>query len=397
MKTILIHTFLILFSISLVGQDIHSTVDGNGKFAFELYKKLKDEKPNENLLFSPFSISAALAMTYAGARNETQLEMSKILHLSPDQTKIHSDFSALLKKITYRNDSMQLCITNSLWAQKDFVFLEDYFNLIKTKYNAGIENVDFKDTTEREKTRIKINEWVEAKTNDKINEIIEQRILDERSRLVLVNAIYFSGKWNIPFNKDQTIKDKFHSAAKNEIESFFMNTTLRLNYFEDETLQTIEIPYKGNKFSMIIMLPKSDLGIEAFENTLNYDKYVQIAASLKNETVELSIPKFKTTCELQLVNTLKKSGMTVPFSDQADFSGMTGTKDLKIDKVIHKAFIDVTEEGTEAAAATVVIMNKITMQRLQNKIFKADHPFLFLIKDTETATILFMGKVCNPK
>ena len=171
----------------------------------------------------------------------------------------------------------------------------------------------------------------------------------------------------------------------------------RLNYFEDETLQTIEIPYKGNKFSMIIMLPKSDLGIEAFENTLNYDKYVQIAASLKNETVELSIPKFKTTCELQLVNTLKKSGMTVPFSDQADFSGMTGTKDLKIDKVIHKAFIDVTEEGTEAAAATVVIMNKITMQRLQNKIFKADHPFLFLIKDTETATILFMGKVCNPK
>jgi len=396
MKTIIMNAFVILFSVSLYGQDINTTAQGNSKFAFELYNNLIDEKPNENLFFSPFSISAALAMTYAGARNETQSEMSKTLHFSLDQTKIHSDFNYLLKNISHQDDSTQLYIANSLWAQKDYVFLEDYFNLVKAKYNAGIENVDFIDSAEREKNRIKINEWVERKTNDKIKEIINQGMLSSQSRLVLVNAIYFLGKWNTPFNKEQTGKGIFHSRSKNDIESFFMNNTLSLKYFEDKTLQTIEIPYKTNKFSMIIILPKSDSDIDAIEKSINYDKYVQILGSLKNETVELSIPKFKTTCELSLENTLQKLGMPISFSNLADFSGMTGHKDLKIDLVIHKAYIDNTEEGTEAAAATAVIMKTMSMQPMQNKIFKADHPFLFVIKEAETGSILFMGKVINP-
>lgn len=396
MKTIIINALVILFSVPLFGQDINTTVKGNSKFAFELYKILKDDKPDENLFFSPFSISAALAMTYAGARNETESEMSKTLHFSLDQTKFHSDFSSLLKKITNQGTGKQLCIANSLWAQKNYVFRDDYFNLVKIKYGAGLENVDFIDNAEREKARIKINAWVESKTNDKIKEILKQGILDDQSRLVLVNAIYFLGKWNSPFNKEQTRKDIFHSTSGNDIESYFMNNTLRLKYFEDETSQAIEIPYEENKFSMILILPKSDSDLEAVDRSINYDKYVQLSESLKDETVELSIPKFKTTQELLLKETLTKLGMSISFSDLADFSAMTGYKNLKIDKVIHKAFIDVTEEGTEAAAATAVIMTRKSVQTIQNKLFKADHPFLFIIKETETGSILFMGKVINP-
>lgn len=396
MKTILINAFIILFSVSLFGQDLHTTVKGNSKFAFDLYKNLADEKQNENLFFSPFSISAALAMTYAGARDETQSEMSKTLHFSLDQTKMHADFSSLLNKIIYKNDSSQLSIANSLWAQKDYVFLEDYFNLIKLKYDAFIENVDFRDNAEREKARIKINDWVERKTNDKIKEILKPGMLDSHSRLVLVNAIYFLGKWNDPFNKEQTRKDIFHSTSTNDIESLFMNNSLSLKYFEDETLQTIEIPYEKNKFSMIIILPKSDSETEAVQKSISYDKYIQISESMKNERVELSIPKFKTKCELLLKETFSKSGMTISFSDSADFSGMTGHTDLKIDDVIHQAFIDVKEEGTEAAAATAVMTRTMSMQPTQNKIFKADHPFMFIIKETETGSILFMGKIINP-
>ncbi len=397
MKTIIINSFIILFTVSLFGQGINTTVEGNSKFAFELYKKLKEEKQNENLFFSPFSISSALAMTYAGSKEETQLEISKTLSFSLDQNKIHSDFNSLLEKLTYSKDSTQLCIANSLWAQKDYLFLEDYFNLLKTKYNAGLENVDFIDTAEREKTRIKINEWVESKTNDKIKEILKRDImLNENSRLVLVNAIYFLGKWNTPFNKEQTQKNIFYSTLNTKIESFFMNKTLSLKYFEDETLQTIEIPYKENKFSMIIILPKSNSAIENIEKTISYDKYLQILNTMNNEMVELSIPKFKTTCELILKNTLKNLGMTISFSDFADFSGITGRKDLKIGDVIHKAFIDVNEEGTEAAAATVVTFDYKSAHITPVKIFKADHPFMFIIKETETGSILFMGKVINP-
>jgi serpin B len=396
MKTILINAFAIMFSVSLFGQDITATVKGNSKFAFELYKSLAGEKQDENLFFSPFSISSALAMTYAGARNETQLEMNKTLHFGLDQPKMHADFSSLLNKIIYQGDITQLCIANSLWAQKDYVFLEDYFNMVKMKYGAGIENVDFINNAEREKTRLKINEWIERKTNDKIKEIIQPGMLNDQSRLVLVNAIYFLGKWDDPFNKELTSKGLFHLTPKNTTETFFMNNTLGLNYFEDETMQTIEIPYEGNKFSMIIILPKSGSDIEAVEKSMNDDRYLQIAGSLKYETVQLSMPKFKTTCKYYLNETLLKLGMTISFSDYADFSGMTGSRDLKIDEVIHQAYIDVSEKVTEAAAATAVFMRTMSANTIQNKVFIADHPFMFMITETETGSILFMGKVMNP-
>ena len=398
MKKITIIGSFILFSISIVGQVPKSTVEGNNKFAFELFHKLKPDRHSKNLIFSPFSVSSVLAMTYAGARNETQSEMSRTLHFSLKQNNVNSDFDTLLKKITINRGSVQLTIANSLWAQKDSKFLDSYFNLIKSYYKAELQNVDFVNSDEREKTRLMINKWVENKTNNKIKDIMKPGILDDYSSLVLVNAIYFSGKWAIPFNRENTLRDTFHLTAKKSIETPFMKNTLKLKYFENDKLQSVEIPYMGNKITMIIVLPKIKTGVEELDKSITYISYKQMLDSMKNETVELTMPKFQMTSYFQLEHILKNMGMKISFSENADFSGMTGDSTLSIDRVIHKAFIDISEEGNEIPPSKVVAMGpSASPQNRQAKTFLADHPFLFLIKDEETGSILFMGKINKPE
>ncbi len=374
-------------------------VDGNNKFAFKLYHQVQGGTIGNNLFFSPFSISTALAMTFAGARTETALQINQTMNF-PQSENFHSDYKNLLDKLNKGTEGrIKLDIANGLWAQKDYKFLDSYFDIVKSNYNSELKNVDFTDNAEREATRKDINGWVEQKTNDKIKDLLSQTDLTSLTRLVLVNAIYFYGDWAEPFKKESTQPKEFSLMDGNQIMVPFMNQKERFNYYEDAKIQAIEIPYKDNRASMVIFLPNTNNGLTEFEKLFDYKYYQGIIAALQSIEVRLSLPKFQTTCKINLGATLSKMGMPLAFSPSgADFSGMTGRRDLYISDVIHQAFINVDEKGTEAAAATAVVM-KATAMRMPNepKIFNADHPFIFLIKDNTTGSILFMGRMINPK
>ena len=386
-----------LLPLMITANNPQGIVDGNNKFAFNLYHAVQGGTTGTNLFYSPFSISTALAMVYAGARTETALQISATMNF-PQGEKFHSDYSQFLKGLAEGTENkIILQIANGLWAQKDYKFLDSYFDLVKSKYASELKNVDFADNTEREKTRMDINTWVEQKTNDKIKNLLSQGDLTSMTRLVLVNAIYFYGDWAEPFEKQGTQPKDFTllDGTKNNVP--FMNQQGRFNYYEDAKLQALEIPYKDNKASMVIFLPIKNKWMAEFEKSFDYKYYQDIIAALQSIEVRLSLPKFQTTCKLDLGNTLSQMGMPLAFLDNADFSGMTGRRDLYISDVIHQAFINVDEKGTEAAAATAVIM-KMTAIRTptEPKIFNADHPFVFLIKDNTTHSILFIGKMMNP-
>jgi serpin B len=400
MKKLSLIFAIILFAIiniSCYAQSIDTSIANNNNiFAFKLYNELKAEKPDQNLFFSPFSISSALAMTYAGARGETEKQMSQAMNFSLEQNIFHNNLGALMDEIESDSSrNIQLSIANSLWAQKDYKFLDSYFNLVKANYRSELKNVDF--IKETEKTRNEINNWVEQKTKNKIKELIKEKDIDSDTRLVLVNAIYFKDEWAKTFDSLATTIKSFYLNSTDTIHVYMMHKTENIKYYENSNTQVVEIPYKENKLSMIIFLPKEEDKFKITENSLNNGLYTQIIDSLKIANVDLSLPKFTATFDFKLNDALIKLGMPVAFGGGSDFSGMTGNKDLYISKVIHKSFINVTEAGTEAAAATAVIMRKISSLIKYFKIFNVDHPFIFLIKDNATGSILFLGKILNPK
>ncbi len=386
--------FLIILGIvffNLVGaQGIKSAVDSNNVFAFKLYANLKG---NHNLFYSPFSISSALAMTYAGAKGETEKQMSKTLHFNPKHDSLNSHFEKIITTITADTaNGIQLSIANSLWAQNKFHFLNTYTDLIKQFYLSQVNNVDFADV----KTRDEINGWVEKKTNNKITDLLPKGSINGNTKLVLVNALYFHGEWAAKFKTAFTTKDFFYRSSKDSVSADFMHMTEYNNYYEDSKFNVVEIPYKNNKASMLVFLPVNSSKMRTMQKDFTFKYYTQVINSLKNEKVSLSLPKFKVTMNFDLSDTLKKMGMPLAFIAQADFSGMDGSKDLFISKVLHKAYIAITEDGTEAAAATAVIKTIGMAPPTPMKHFKADHPFMFIIKDNATGSILFMGQINNP-
>jgi serpin B len=371
-------------------------VGGNNKFAFKLYKEIKCDS-DKNLFCSPFSISTALAMVYAGARTETATQISQTMNF-PQGKKFHSDYKQLLNGLNEGTEGkITLNIANGLWAQKNFKFLDSYLGIVKSNYNSELKNVDFKDN--KEKTRKDINAWVEQKTNNKIKDLLSQSDLTSLTRLVLVNAIYFYGDWAEPFEKQATQPKDFTLIDAAKINVPFMNQHGRFNYYEDSKIKAIEVPYKDNKASMVIFLPNTNNGIIEFEKSFDYKYYLDIISSFQPNEVRLFLPKFQTTFKIYLGSILSEMGMPLAFSPSgADFSGMTGKRDLCISEVIHQAFVNVDEKGTEAAAATAVIMIATAVRPSSDiKIFNADHPFIFCIKDNSSGSILFMGKIMNPK
>ena len=262
-----------------------------------------------------------------------------------------------------------------------------------------MKNIDFKDNTEREATRNEINTWVEKNTNNKIRNILSQGDLNALTRLVLVNAIYFYGDWGTPFKKELTKTKDFTLIDGTKDTVPFMNQHGVYNYYEDSKIRAIEITYKDNKASMVILLPNTSDGISELGKSSDYKYYQEIIEGLQSTDVHLSLPKFKMDLQLELRSTLSQMGMPLAFSpDGADFSGMTGSRDLYISKVIHQAFVNVDEKGTEAAAATAVVMEMTAIRNpAEPKIFNANHPFIFLIKDNTTGSILFMGKIMKPE
>ncbi len=378
--------------------DLSTLVDGNSAFAFDLYQALQDTEGN--LFYSPYSISLAMAMTYAGARGETERQMADTLHFLLPQDKLHPVFNSLDLELASRgegakgkdDEGFRLHIVNAIWGQKDYSFLPAFLDVLAENYGAGLRILDF--ITEPEQSRITINNWVSDQTEERIKDLIPQGAIDALTRLVLTNAIYFNAAWLYPFDKDATSDGEFHLLNDDKITVPMMRQTESFGYAEGDGYQVVELPYDGSELSMVILLP--DAGqFEAFEEGLQAQRVDAIIKSLQNHQVTLTMPKFEFDSEFSLKNTLAGMGMPIAFSASADFSGMTGSPELFIDEVLHKAFVSVDEAGTEAAAATAVIM-KLTAVPAEPVEVTIDRPFIFLIRDIETGTILFVGRVLNP-
>jgi serpin B len=316
-------------------------------------------------------------MAYAGARGTSASEMAATLHFTLPPEKLHPAMGALLAGFNAEHKGYQLRVADALWAEKDFTFLDDFLKLTSSDYGAGFNRVDFKGAPEQ--VRVTINQWVEQKTEDKIKDLLPSGSVTPATRLVLTNAIYFKGDWQTQFEKATTQDEDFHLAAGGTVKAPLMHQSARLNYFNGGSFQAVAIPYKTGELSMIVLLPNAAAGLPALEQSLTAANVKQWLSQLRGGAkIILTLPKFKMTQQFQLGRTLSAMGMAQAFQKgAADFSGMTGKRDFWISEAVHKAFIDVNEEGTEAAAATGIVMRSMAMQREQPPIvFRADHPFV---------------------
>jgi serpin B len=375
---------------------LNDIVAGNNAFAIELYQKLKNAEGN--LFFSPYSISTALAMTYAGARANTEKQMAATMHFDLDQKKFHDgfgEFQSHLNEYEKKGD-VKLEVANSLWMQKDYAFLPAFLEETK-KYDAGLNYINF--ISETEKARLAINTWIEKKTNDKIQNLIVLGVLDAATRLVLANAIYFKGKWAVSFDSSATKNMPFYVQSDDSVTVPIMCLKgHEFGFMENSDNQCLEMPYAGKDLSMFVILPKKRTSLNELEKSFTEENLTAWTRSIYKEKVLVFIPRFKALKSFMLNKVLYSMGMHDAFGGAADFSGMTGVKDLYISDVIHQAFIDVNEEGTEAAAATAVVMKRMgTLKAALPPTFRADHPFIFLIRDNHSGAILFMGRITDPR
>ncbi|MCD6567663.1 MAG: serpin family protein [Dehalococcoidia bacterium] len=378
--------------------DMDILVGGNSEFAFDLYQALADE--DGNLFYSPYSISEALAMTYAGAAGETEKQMADTLRFLLSQERLHPSFNKLDIELNRRGEGAEgkdgegfrLHVVNAIWGQKDYHFLSEFLDVLAENYGAGLRVLNF--AGEPEKSRITINDWVGQQTEGRIEDLIPKGVIDPLTRLVLTNAIYFNAAWMYPFNEDVTREGVFHLLGGGEVTVPMMSQTESFGYADGEGYQLVELPYDGNELSMVILLPEAGR-FEEFQSSLGSGKVNEIISSLNYRQVALTMPKFEFDSSFGLTDTLKAMGMPVAFSDTADFSGMTGNRDLFISDVVHKAFVSVDEAGTEAAAATAVVMGLTAMPDPPVEV-TVDCPFIFLIRDIETGTVLFVGRLMNP-
>jgi serpin B len=371
--------------------DVAALVKGDTAFALDLYRQLLKEKDADkgNLFLSPYSISSALAMTSAGARGDTLTEMEATLHL-PAQDRLHPAFAALNRQANGdgQKRGYQLRTANALWGHKDLGFLPAFLKLTKDHYGAGLNEVNF--AADAEGARKAINAWVERETQDKIKELLKPGVITGATQLVLTNAIYFKGDWAIAFKEKDTMDWPFDRGDGTKVNVPMMSQTSVLKHYFCEDFQALEMPYVGKDLAMLVLLPAKADGLAALEKGLTADRLGEIVGKLQAERVGVSLPRFKTTTEFQLNETLAALGMKKAFVD-ADFSGIDGRRDLAISAVVHKAFIEVNEKGTEAAAATGVVFAVSKPPALQ-----ADHPFLFLIRDTRNGSVLFLGRINDP-
>ena len=364
--------------------DTSAVVEGNNAFAFDLYGQLRQQPGN--LFFSPESISTAFAMAYSGARGDTASEMASTFHFTLPPAQLHPAMGALLNSLNAAHPGYRLHVADALWAEKNFNFSDAFLKQTSTDYGASFNRVDFAHSPD-------------AAREDKIKDLLPARSVTSATRLVLTNAIYFKGDWATQFDKAQTRDEDFHLAAGQAVRAPSMHISEKLGYFNGGTYQLVSIPYKTGELSMVVLLPNDNAGLPALEQSLTSAKLQQALNQLRGGAkVILTLPRFKMTQRFQLEDTLSAMGMAAAFKGgSADFSGMTGKRDFWISAAIHKAFIDVNEEGTEAAAATGIGMRSMAVARVEPPVvFRADHPFVFLLRDNRSGAILFMGRVTDP-
>ncbi|MGB6903885.1 MAG: serpin family protein [Acidobacteriaceae bacterium] len=374
----------------------------NNAFAADLYGRLRAQRGN--LFFSPESISTAFAMAYAGARGETAAQMQRVFHYTLPPERLHPAMGELLAAMNAQHHGYELRVADALWAQQDESFLPSYLTLMQSDYGAGLRRVDFEASPEA--VRGTINQWVEQETNHRIQNLIGPGVLTATTRLVLTNAIYFKGSWQDPFQKSATADEEFYLSTGQPVKTPLMHRSGGYLYYDGGTFQELQLPYQsgdqGNELAMVVLLPKEKDGLAALE-----EKFTAASASewLRRmefaDKVILTVPRFTMTQQFELSPTLAAMGMPQAFSSSADFSGMTGKPEFTISAAIHKAFIDVNEEGTEAAAATSTVMRATAMRLPRPEpppiVFRADHPFLFMIRDAGTGEIVFLGRVEDPR
>ncbi len=378
--------------------DLVTLVDGNSAFAFDLYQVLR--QTGTNLFYSPYSISEALAMTYAGARGETEKDMAEALNFTLSQGRLHPAFNSLDLQLKQRgegakgkdDEGFRLHVVNAIWGQKDYEFLEEFLDVLAQNYGVGLRILDF--INETEQSRVTINDWVSEQTEERIKDLIPQGVINHLTRLVLTNAIYFNAAWQYPFNENATSDGLFHLIDGSDVTVPMMRQTEFFSYKEGTDYQAVELPYDGKELSMVILLPKPGQ-FDTFEAKLDAESFESIIDKLETHEVALTMPKFEYESSFGLKPALITLGMGVAFTEDADFSGMNGGRDLLIQDVLHKAFVSVDEAGTEAAAATAVIVG-LTSAPVQPVEVRIDRPFIFLIRDIPTDSIIFIGRVLNP-
>lgn len=383
-------------------EPVAALVEGNNAFALDLYSRLSPGDGNRFL--SPFSISTALAMTYLGARDETALQIARTLQFRLPASGLHPAFHKLITALNGRNSAatgreqpadVQLFTANALWTQAGKPILPDFLKQIEINYNGGLYPVDFRHAPDE--ARQTINAWVEKQTRGKIKDLIKSHSIDAKTLLIITNAIYFKALWASPFLKEKTVQDEFHVSAGDRVRVDMMKQTGRFRYHDDATIQALELPYRGNTLAMVVLLPRAKDGLDGLESSLTPGKVDGWLTKLSSHRVDVSLPRFKLEAECELQDVLSALGMPVAFQpDKADFSGITGTRELAISAVVHKAFVEVEEKGTEAAAATGVVFARTAAIAQPPVVFRADHPFVFMIRDVGTGAILFLGRLVRP-
>jgi serpin B len=375
--------------------EMNPLVEANTAFALQLYGKLRSTEGN--LALSPYSISSALAMTYAGARGDTAQQMEQTLHFDPSKTSVHELFGRLDAALKAAQGSNELSIANSLWPQEKYPFREEFLNLLKKDYGATVTPLNYQQAAGP--ARARINQWVDDKTRHKIAEIIGPRVLNALTRMVLVNAIYFKGTWASTFPASSTKPDEFYARPDTAFTVPFMHKRGQFSYGENDRLQLLALPYIGQDLQMVVLLPSSRDGIGPLESSLTPASLAAWTSGMRNQQVNVALPKFKMSSGFSLAQALEALGLKDAFDpNRADFSGMDGRAHwLYLSAVLHKAYVEVNEKGTEAAAATAAVVALSSARREEPpREFRADHPFLFLIRDSTTGSILFMGRVVKP-
>ncbi|KAJ8376547.1 hypothetical protein SKAU_G00071270 [Synaphobranchus kaupii] len=379
-------------------------IAANTKFSLDLFKKISESKKTDSVFYSPLSISSALAMVYMGARGNTATQMSESLHFHKADDDIHAGFSKLLSDLNQKGAPYALSLANRLYGEKSFNFEENYIQDTKKFYEAELETVDF--ISNAEVARVNMNSWVEKQTQEKIKNLLLEGTVDHMTRLVLVNAIYFKGNWEKKFKEADTREVEF-KLNKNESKPVqMMHQTARfvLTFISEVNCQILEMPYIGKELSMLILLPQKieddSTGLMRLERELTYEKLIEWTQPnvMKNIEIKVALPKFKMEETYNLKDILVSMGMEDAFDvSKSDFSGMSPSNELVVSKVVHKSFVEVNEEGTEAAAVTAV-MKIGCCGTLQPPpiFFIADHPFLFFIRHNATQSILFYGRFCSP-
>jgi len=378
--------------------DLEALVRGNTAFGLELYARLAD-RTDGNLFFSPLSLSEALAMTYGGARGETARQMAETFHFTLPPDRLHPAFNALDLHLGALGeggepDAFQLRVVNQLWGQTGYDFLAEYLDLISANYGAGMRLLDF--AADQEASRLAINDWVAEQTRDRILDLLPAGSITALTRLVLTNAIDFKASWQTQFDPDFTRPGPFHRLGGSVAEADLMRVEADLSYAEGEGWQAVELPYEGGQVSMVILLPAEGT-FAAFEAGLDAARLAAALEALSPDRVALAMPKFTFTTGFEVGELLAAMGMPDAFDEsRADFAGIEPRNELYITRVVHKAFVGVDEKGTEAAAATAVVMDGRTSVPPEPRVVTLDRPFLFLIRDVETGAVLFLGRVLDP-